>query len=77
MILNIKSSFYKIFNLFFLLVITNISNLYAHNFFNGGCKDHCEEKVKEINKNNKYNNINYQKEIDNNNSCLKKSLCRG
>ena len=74
MILIIKSIFNKII---FLLLITNISNLYAHNIFNGGCKEHCEQKVQLINSKNKFKNINYRKDTESENSCLNKSLCRG
>ena len=77
MILKIKSNFYQIFRLIFLLLLTNIPNLYAHNLFNGGCKEHCGQKVKAINNKNKLNNINDQIDNESNNSCLKKSLCRG
>ena len=77
MILIIKSNFYQIFRLIFLLLLTNIPNLYAHNLFNGGCKEHCGEKVKAINNENRLNNKNDQMNIENKNSCLNKSLCRG
>ena len=77
MILKIKSNFYQIFRLIFLLLLTNIPNLYAHNLFNGGCKDHCGQKVKAINNKNKLNNINDQIDNERLNSCLNKSLCRG
>ena len=77
MILSFKSDFYKIFKIIFLLLLTNISNLYAHNIFNGGCKDHCEQKVKAINNEKKLNNDNDQMDINSKNSCLNKSLCRG
>ena len=77
MILKIKSNFYQIFKLIFLLVLTNIPTLYAHNLFNGGCKEHCGQKVKAINNKNKLNNINDQIDNESNNSCLNKSLCRG
>ena len=77
MILKIKSNFYQIFRLIFLLLLTNIPNLYAHNLFNGGCKEHCGQKVKAINNKNKSNNINDQIDNESNNSCLNKSLCRG
>ncbi len=83
MILKMKSYFYQIYKIIFLLLLTNISNLYAHNLINGGCKEHCVQKVKAINNeeklsnqkklNNKIDQIN----IDRNNSCLNKSLCRG
>ena len=77
MILRFKSDFYKIFKIIFLLLLTNISNLYAHNIFNGGCKEHCEQKVKAINNEKKLNNFNDQMHIESKNSCLNKSLCRG
>ena len=64
MILKIKSYFYQIYKIILLLLLTNISNLHAHNLFNGGCKEHCVQKVKAIN-------------IERKNSCLNKSLCRG
>ena len=77
MILKIKSNFYQIFKLIFLLLLTNIPNLYAHNLFNGGCMEHCGQKLKAINNKNKLNNINDQIDNESNNSCLNKSLCRG
>ena len=77
MILKIKPNFYRIYKVIFLLFLTNISNLYAHNLLNGGCKDHCEKNVKVINYENKLNNLNDQINIDSKNSCLNKSLCRG
>ena len=77
MILKIKSNFYQIFRLIFLLLLTNIPNLYAHNLFNGGCKEHCVKNVKAINNKNKLNNINDQIDNESNNSCLKNSFCRG
>ena len=77
MILKIKSNFYQIFKLIFLLLLTNIPALYAHNLFNGGCKEHCGQKVKAINNKNKLKNINDQIDNESNNSCLNKSLCRG
>ena len=60
MILKLKSYFYQIYKIIFLLLLTNISNLYAHNLFNGGCKEHCGQKVKEINNKNKFKNIDDQ-----------------
>ena len=77
MILKINSYFYQIYKIIFLLFLTNISNLYAHNIFNGGCKEHCGEKVKSINNENKLNTVDDQMNIDSKNSCLNKSLCRG
>ena len=77
MILRIKSNFYQIFKLIFLVQITNIPTLYAHNLFNGGCKEHCGEKVHVINNEKNLNNVNDQMDIESKNSCLNKSLCRG
>jgi len=77
MILKMKSYFYQIYKIIFLLLLTNISNLYAHNLLNGGCKEHCVNNVKAINNKKKLNNKNGQMNIDNRNSCLNKSLCRG
>ena len=77
MILKMKSYFYQIYKIFLLLLLTNFSNLYAHNLFNGGCKEHCGQKVKAINIENKLKNINDQINIERKNSCLNKSLCRG
>ncbi len=77
MILKIKSNYYQIFKLVFLLLFTNIPNLYSHNLFNGGCKEHCGQKVQIINNEKKLNNVNDQMDIESKNSCLNKSLCRG
>ena len=77
MILKIKSYFYQIYKIIFLLLLTNISNLYAHNSINGGCKEHYGHKVKVISNKNKLKNIDDQINIESKNSCLNKSLCRG
>ena len=77
MILKIKFDFYQFYKIILLLLLMNISNLYAHDLFNGGCKEHCEQKVKAINIENKLKNINDQINIERKNSCLNKSLCRG
>jgi len=77
MILKIKSYFYQIYKIILLLLLTNISNLSAHNLFNGGCKEHCGQKVKVINNKNKLKNIDDLINIESKNSCLNKSLCRG
>ena len=73
----IKSYFYLIYKIIFLFFLTNISNLYAHNLINGGCKSHCGQKVKSINNENKLKNFDDQINIESKNSCLNKSLCRG
>ena len=77
MISKMKSYFYQIYKIVFLLLLTNISTLYSHNLFNGGCKEHCEQKVKAINNEKNLNNKNDQRNIESKNSCLNKSLCRG
>ncbi len=77
MILKMKFKFYQIYKIIFLLSLTNISNLYAHNLFNGGCKEHCGKNVKAINNEKKFINVNDQTNIENKNSCLNRSLCRG
>ena len=70
-----KFYFIQIFKLIFLLLLTNSSNLYAHNLFNGGCKEHCGQKVKVISNKNKLKNIDDQINVESKNSCLNKSLC--
>ena len=77
MILKIKSYFYQIYKIIFVLLLTNITNLYAHNLINGGCKEHCGHKLKVISNRNKLKIIDDEINIDSKNSCLKKSLCRG
>ena len=83
MILIKRFNFYQIYKIIFLLLLTNIPNLYAHNLFNGGCKEHCEQKVNAINNveklshEKKLKNKNDQMNIESKNSCLKNSLCRG
>ena len=77
MILKIKPYFYQIYKIIFVLLLANITNLYAHNLFNGGCKEHCGQKVKVISNKNKLKNMDDQIIIESRNSCLNKSLCRG
>ena len=72
-----KSYFYQIYKIIFILLFTNIYSLHAHNLFNGGCKEHCGQKVKVIININKLKNIDDQINIESKNSCLNKSLCRG
>ena len=69
--------FNQIYKLIFLLLLMNSSSLYAHNLFNGGCKEHCGQKIKVTSNKNKLKNIDYQINIESKNSCLNKSLCRG
>ena len=77
MILKSKLNFYQIYKIIFLFFLINISNLYAHNFVNGGCKVHCENKVKLKNNHNKLKNVDDEINYEIKNSCLNKSLCRG
>ena len=77
MILKSKFNFYQIYKIIFFLLLTNISNLYAHNIVNGGCKVHCGHKVKSKNNKNKLKNVSHEFNYDIKNSCLNKSLCRG
>ena len=77
MILKIRTNSYQIIKLIFLLYSAYIPHLYPHNFINGGCKDHCVSNVKAIINEKNLNNVYDQEEIDSNNSCLNKSLCRG
>ena len=69
--------FNQIYKIIFLLLLTNISNLYAHNLFNGGCKSHCGKNVKSINNEKKLKSFDDQINVESKNSCLNKSLCRG
>ena len=77
MILKMKSYFYQIFKIIFLLILTNISNLHAHNLINGGCKGYCRQKVKSLNNEKKLKSFDDQINVESKNSCLNKSLCRG
>ena len=77
MILKIRSYFYQIYKIIFILLLTNISSLYAHNLVNGGCNEHCGQKVIVISNKNKLKNIDDQINFESKNSCLNKSLCRG
>ena len=72
-----KSYFNQIYKIIFILLLTNISSLYVHNLVNGGCKEHCGQKVKVMSNKNKLKNIDNQINIESENSCLNKSLCRG
>ena len=75
--MKIKFNLYQTNKIIFLLLLTNISSLYSHNLFNGGCKEHCVPKIKAINSDNRLNNVDDQLKIESKNSCLNKSLCRG
>ena len=63
--------------LILFILLTNTHFLQAHDSFNGGCKNHCKKSVKTLNMNKKLNNIFNKDQIENNDSCLSKSLCRG
>ena len=65
-----NSYFNQIYKIIFLLLLTNSSSLYAHNLFNGGCKEHCGQKVKVISNKNKLKNINDQIKIESKNSIV-------
>ena len=69
-----KSIIKQIFSLVFFIFMTNTYSLKSHNTFNGGCDHHC--KNSKINKE-RINNTDVNKQIKDNYSCLKKSLCRG
>ena len=72
-----KSKIKQAMNLIFLLLITNTQFSQAHNSLNGGCKNHCKESVTPITKFKELDNINVKNQIEDNFSCLTKSLCRG
>ena len=77
MLSRIKFNLFQIFQLISILLLINISTLHAHNLLNSGCDKQCRKKIK-INKNeNKLNGVNDRIDIENKNSCLNKSLCRG
>ena len=65
------------FNLIFFILITNTHFLQAHDSFNGGCRNHCKDSFKPLTIEKFLNNISNKNQIDDNNSCLNKSLCRG
>ena len=77
MIFKVKSNFYQVYKIILILLLTNTSSVYAHNLFNGGCKEHCGQQVKVISNKNKLKNIDDRINIESKNSCLNKSLCRG
>ena len=72
-----KSKIRQTINLFFFILITNIQFTQAHNSLNGGCKAHCKESLIPITIENNLNNISNKNQIEDNESCLSKSLCRG
>ena len=72
-----KSKKRQAINLIFFILITNTQFSQSHNSLNGGCKDHCKESVTPITKAKDLNNINDKNQIEDDYSCLTKSLCRG
>ena len=65
------------FNFILFILLTNTHFLQAHDSFNGECKNHCKESVKQFIMNKELNNISNKNQIEDNDSCLSKSLCRG
>jgi len=70
------------FNKLTLLCITsclsiNYQAINSHNSFNGGCKEHCGIILKKENDGKKIFIKNKFEIIDDSNSCLLESLCRG
>ena len=72
-----KTKIRQAINLIFFILITNTQFLQAHNSLNGGCNNHCEKLFLQNNLEKKLENINYKNQIEDNYSCLTKSLCRG
>ena len=64
-------------NLIFFISLTITYSLKAHDSFNGGCDHHCEKSDKSFIREKTSKNNNFKKQIEENYSCLKKSLCRG
>ena len=65
------------FNLILFILLTNTDFLQSHNSFNGGCKNQCKKPGKQLIMNKEFNNISNKNQIEDNESCLSKSLCRG
>ncbi len=76
-LLKMKSKIKQTFKLILFILLTNTYFLQAHDSFNGGCKNHCKESIKPLILNKELNNINNKDQIEDNDSCLSKSLCRG
>ena len=72
-----KSKIRQAINLIFFILMSNTQFSQAHNSLNGGCKNHCEESFLQNNFEKKIENIYNKKQIEDNYSCLNKSLCRG
>ena len=76
-LLKMKSNIKQTFKLILFILLTNTYFLKAHDSFNGGCKNHCKESVKPLIMNKELNNISNKDQVEDNDSCLSKSLCRG
>ena len=76
-LLKIKYKIKQKFNIIWFVLLTNTYFLQAHNSFNGGCKNYCKESIKPIIMNKELNNIINKNQIENYESCLSNSLCRG
>ena len=72
-----KSKIKQIFKLILIIFLTNTHFIEAHDLFNRGCKNHCKESVKPLIMNKELNNSGYKNQIEDDDSCLSKSLCRG
>ena len=72
-----KSKIKQTFKLILIIFLTNTYFLEAHDSFNGGCKNHCKESFKPLILNKELNNISNKNHIEDIDSCLSKSLCRG
>ena len=72
-----KSKIKQTFKLILIIFLTNTHFLEAHDSYNGGCKNHCKEFVKPLIMNIEFNNSGYKNQIEDDDSCLSKSLCRG
>ena len=67
----------KTFKLILFIFLANTHFLQAHDSFNGGCKNHCKDSFKPLTIEKYLNNITNKNQVEDNNSCLNKSLCRG
>ena len=73
-----SSKLYKYFCIFFMFCLVDGLTIKAHNIKNGGCKNHCKINSYEINNYKKNSIFNNEKNIiEESNSCLNNSLCRG
>ena len=75
--LKMKYKIKQTLNLILFILFTNTNFLQAHDSFNGGCENHCRESIRPLIMNKELNNIINKNQVEDNNSCLIKSLCRG